>query len=159
MKTHTSARRADLRAVGALAGVGVSIFSPQFRDAYADHFNLEEGWRVRGGTGEYDDRIVSAIRRGNLYRLAATWGTEADAARIAELAPPPQPAEELKQGGAAAQPLVRFEVAASYVRSMMQCPGYNVAGYIEQMPNISEDTRAALREKFLNAPTVEARTA
>jgi len=158
-RTNHTPTKTRLRAVGAPAGVGVSIFSPEFRDKYADHFKLEEGWRVRGGTGEYDERIVSAIRRNSLFRLAATWGTEADAAHIAELAPSPGSAEEPKQGGDTAPPLIRFEIAASYVRSMMQCPGYNVAGYIEQMSNVSEETRAALRTEFLEKPAAQARTA
>ena len=91
--------------------MGVSIFSPQFRDDYADHFKLDEGWRVRSGTGEYDERIVSAIRRNNLYY------------------------------------------------SMSQVPNYNMAGYIEQMPNVSEETRAELRRGFLDAPAAAALSA
>lgn len=135
--------------------MGVSIFSPEFREAYADHFRLEEGWRIRSGSGEYDERIASAIRRNNLFRLAATWGTEADAARISDLTP--QPAKEAQQVVDAAQTLVSFEKAAQVVYSMSQVPNYNVEGYIEQMPNVSEETRERLREKFLREP--EARTA
>lgn len=147
-----------LRAVGAPAGgVCGSAFTPQFRDSYADHFKLEEGWRIRSGTGEYDERIASAIRRNNLFRLAATWGTEADAARVAELAPQPAAAPELVDSDA--PPLIRFEIAASYVRSMMQVPNYNVAGYIEQMTNISEETRTSLRREFLEKSAATARTA
>lgn len=149
-KTHTR-----LRAVGApTGGVCGSAFSSKFRDAYADRFSLEEGWRVRSGTGEYDDRIVSAIGRNNLYRLACTWGTEADAARIAELAP--RPTEEAQHASGAPQ-LVPFDHAAQYVASMAQVPNYNVEGYIEQMQNVSEETRERLREQFLRAP--KARTA
>ena len=48
------------------------------------------------------------------------------------------------------QQLTPFDVAATYVDSMRRkIPDYDVAGYIEQMQGVSEETRARLRRTFL----------
>jgi hypothetical protein len=48
--------------------------------------------------------------------------------------------------------LTPYHVAAQTVASVAQLPGYDVAGYIEQMQEVSEETRAKLRRTFLVAP-------
>jgi hypothetical protein len=152
-KTHTR-----LRAVGAPAGgVGVSVFSRKFREGYAAHFKLFEGWLRNSGCGTYDSDILAAVRRHNLFAQAATWGTDADATLFTDSAP--RSAEEAHPVGDSPRSLVSFEQAAGCIAQLAALPGYDVAGYIAQMQNISEETRTKLREKFLNAPAAKAQTA
>lgn len=47
------------------------------------------------------------------------------------------------------QQLTPFHVAAQAVASVAQVPKYDVAGFIEQMQGVSQETRAKLRERFL----------
>lgn len=61
--------------------------------------------------------------------------------------------ERVRTGrGAPQEPATPFHVAAQYVHSFSMKPGADVAGYIEGLTNVSEETRGMLRERFLAAP-------
>lgn len=54
------------------------------------------------------------------------------------------------------QKLTPYNVAAQAVASVAQVAGADVASFIAGMPDVSEETRARLRKRFLEAPRAEA---
>jgi hypothetical protein len=143
--SHTHARaRARLRAIGAPAVVvgEDSKFSLEECRMYADYLHAKgEGVTNPGG-------FATARHR--------------DGAADAQIADFLVEREQVLEGKRPVeQQLTPFHVAAQFVNSVAQVPRYDVAGYIAQMPNLTDETRERLRSTFLGAPAngVEARSA